>query len=290
MSYNRQYPFTEEKFERWTKEGRGTGTGADYRPWLTEADLPAKFGHKTRYVCAISGARGVAFSTTESRARMYYEAVEGVKGIRCQVPLDREATRKIATELGIAHPRDPASGVDIVMTTDLVVSYQAPSGKLIEMPRSCKMDNKLDDFNQAEHAEIERRYWLQQSATWKFITNSERCLPPQLVANLTLMLQWRFQPDAAVQPFSGYFEGLCERLVSAVLSYRGRETLSEFGARYQADAGLKPGEAIGALLHLIFRHRLRADLAGSSLVDQRVADIAAATIAHRAPSQRRVAA
>lgn len=285
MSYNRQYPFTEEKFERWTREGRGTGTKANYRPWLTEADLPARFGHKTRYICAVTGCRGIAFSTTESRARMYYEAVEGVEDIRSQFPLDREVTR----ELGIAHPCDPASGVDIVMTTDLVISYRKANGELTEMPRSCKMDNKLDDFNQAEHAEIERRYWLLQNSTWRFITNSARCLPPQLIANLTLTLQWRFPPDAATQPFPGHFEGLCERLISAVLSYRGRATLGEFGAQYQADHGLKPGEAISALLHLIFRHRLRADVPGSSLLDQRVVDIGAATAAYRNTSARRAA-
>ena len=289
MSYNRQYPFSEEKFDRWTKEGRGTGTKADYLSWLTEADLPARFGHKTRYICAVTGRRGIAFSTTESRARLYYEAVAGVEDIREQFPLDREITRSIAKELGIDHPRDPASKVDIVMTTDLVISYRMPNGDLVEMPRSCKMDNKLDDFNQAEHAEIERRYWLLKKSNWRFVTNSERCMPPQLIANLTLLLQWRFPPEAAVQPFAGHFDGLCERLVSAVLSYRGAATLAAFGSQYQADCGLGPGEAVSALLHLIFRHRLRADLAGSPLMDQRVTDIGAATLARRDSSGRRAA-
>ncbi|MGK7941543.1 MAG: hypothetical protein AB4062_15615 [Crocosphaera sp.] len=33
MARNR-YDWTQDKFERYVKEGRGTGTGKDYKPWI----------------------------------------------------------------------------------------------------------------------------------------------------------------------------------------------------------------------------------------------------------------
>ncbi len=219
--------------------------------------------------------------------RWSYEAAEGTEDLQEQFPLDREVTRAIARELGIVHPRDPESGVDIVMTTDLVVTCRSSNGSKIVLPRSAKYDKNMGDFNQAEHGEIERRYWLRKNREWKFVTNSKHCMPKVLVANLTLMHQWRFPPE--IQPFDGYFERLCERLIAAVVNYSGPATVSTFGAQFQAKHGLAAGEAINALLHLIFRHRLRADLAAGPLMDQRVEAIAAATIARGSARNRKSA-
>lgn len=287
MSYNRQYPFTESKFERWSEEGRGTGIGAAYKPWLTEADLPAKRGHKDRSFSSIGNCRRITFSLTETRMLRHYEYIRGVTDAKTQFPLDREATRRIARELGIEHPRCRESQVDIVMTTDLVIDYQPAQGPALVLPRSAKESTALDDFNQAEHGEIERRYWLEQGHVWKLVTNSERCMPAMMVKNLELIRRWRFPPDR--QPFEGHFEILCERLITAVVNYRGNQTLSEFGTQCQAEFGLSAGEAHGALLHLIFRHRLRGQIASSPLMDQRVATIAAETIERAAAVTRRSA-
>jgi hypothetical protein len=37
-----RYGFDEEKIERFEKEGRGRGRGADYLPWLTIRDVPSR--------------------------------------------------------------------------------------------------------------------------------------------------------------------------------------------------------------------------------------------------------
>ena len=246
--------------------------------------MPARFGHKDRLICGVCGRRGIAFSTIETNARRYYESVENVVDIREQYPLDRETTRAIARELGIQHPRDPESLVDIVMTTDLVLTYRSNDGQVMLLPRSCKVDGNLHDFNQAEHAEIERRYWLREGWLWRFVTEAARCQPRVMVENLSLLSPARFKPE--VQPYSGYFDELCDRLVAAVVNYHGNAKLGEFGATYQSENGLAPGEATRALLYLIFRHRLRGDIVGSPLIDQRVVDIAAATIARPTRTRR----
>lgn len=50
----KQYWNSEAKNERWIKEGRGQGSGPDYKPWLTIRDVPSQgrshriFGHLTQ--------------------------------------------------------------------------------------------------------------------------------------------------------------------------------------------------------------------------------------------------
>lgn len=36
-----RYDWTQAKFERYVKEGRGKGRGKDYKPWITIRDFPS---------------------------------------------------------------------------------------------------------------------------------------------------------------------------------------------------------------------------------------------------------
>ena len=38
----RKQDWTKAKFERYLKEGRGQGSGKDYKPWITIQDFPSK--------------------------------------------------------------------------------------------------------------------------------------------------------------------------------------------------------------------------------------------------------
>ena len=38
----RRYSFDEARIARFVKEGRGTGAGATYKPWLTIGDVPSE--------------------------------------------------------------------------------------------------------------------------------------------------------------------------------------------------------------------------------------------------------
>jgi hypothetical protein len=50
----KNYSPSEATFQRWLKEGRGSGRGSTYKPWLTVRDLPSQgrshrvFGHKSQ--------------------------------------------------------------------------------------------------------------------------------------------------------------------------------------------------------------------------------------------------
>ena len=144
------YPFTEAKMARWIKEGRGNGTGASWNPWLHPGDVPQYQSNLERFICSKTGRVTVHFSTFECDVRACYEYARGYMGCDEQYPLDREKTRSIARRLGIDHPKDPKSRIDIVMTTDLVVHLKGINGQKIKIARSCKPSADILKFNQAD--------------------------------------------------------------------------------------------------------------------------------------------
>ena len=50
----KSYGTSEVKFQKWIKDGRGSGRGIEYKPWITVRDLPSEgrshriFGHKSQ--------------------------------------------------------------------------------------------------------------------------------------------------------------------------------------------------------------------------------------------------
>jgi hypothetical protein len=272
------HPFTEQKKARWEAEGRGTGHGAEYKPWLIEGDVPADSGTLDRFICSLCGRMAITFSSVEQRGRQYYEIATGTKEIRERVPLDRDETRLIAKELGLSHPKDQESDTDYVMTTDLVITRQTSDGTQILLPRSCLDHRNISHWQIIEHSEIERRYWARRKARWKFLTNDLRCMPTQLFENLDKLRGNRFPPEN--QHFKGQFESLCHSLVEAVLREASPMPLGHWGENYRVANGLNDGEANAALLYLIFHKRLIADIVGSPVLQQRVVDVGRATARH----------
>ncbi len=265
MSFNAHYPLTEDRIAKRYKEGRGSGHLESYKPWITEADLPPKKGHKDRGVCSVSNRRSIALSAVESFVRNYYEWAPGVTDIREQFPLDREVTRSIAREMGIQHPRDRFSKIDVVMTTDLVIDYSPPDGLPQLLPRSVKAISSFGNFNDAEHGEIERRYWLAMGHRWSQVTDSPPFMTTHLKQNLARMRPWRFRPEMEQHP--GYFDSLCRLLITRISNYSGTERLAGFALGIQEENSLPPGEVINTIYHLLYTKKLTADIVHTPILE-----------------------
>lgn len=122
---SKRYSPSDEKFERWLKEGRGAGSHGNYKPWLTVWDLPSQgrshrvYGHKVRRTHHL-------FSDLELAVFLMLEWQQDVIDIREQFPLQRELTIEISDQNGIAHPSN--SGVLQYMTSDFLIDTSR-SGK-----------------------------------------------------------------------------------------------------------------------------------------------------------------
>jgi len=249
----RRYPLTEEKRQRWIKDGRGTGRDAEWRPWLRYEDVPSK-GNMHRFKEGRHGRMCTAFSDTEFRLALYLDFSSYVANLYDQWPHDLNLTRSIAKDLGVDHPRVRHTGIDMTMSTDWVAELN--DGSLI--PFSVKYSQNLSDFNDSEHLEIERLCWERQGSKLWLFTEDQRWLSQVAFDNLKLLHANRFLPDMPGRP-----SNLSERLQivqNAVTTCTDDTTSEELCKQLVLHHGVTITDWLNALYHLVYRHKVCADV------------------------------
>lgn len=251
---SRRYGFDEKKIQRFYKEGRGTGNGQDYKPWLTIQDVPT-LGRATRIPGHTTGRLHHFLSDIETRFFVILDWDDAVTDIREQFPLDREVTRMLAKDMGIIHPIDPASRTDIIMTTDFLIDIR--SGRTTRtIARSAKPAQKLEEPRILEKLELERRYWKREGIEWHLIT--EKDLPRVRVGNLQWLHKMRSLHELEA-PHPDYWPDRCEQFLTEFTRTRSG-SIQAFLTQLEEKCGFSPGEPLTALRHLVATRRLRMNL------------------------------
>ena len=155
MGGRRRAAVSEQAIARRLRQGRGSGEGASYAPWLTIREVPSA-GRRHRVLGRLSGRVHHLMSDLERRVFLEHDWRDDVVDVREQVALDRDVTRRIAAGLGYKHPSH--RGVDVVMTTDLVVTVFAAGGRKL-IPIHCKYAADLLKERARQKLEVETRYW-----------------------------------------------------------------------------------------------------------------------------------
>lgn len=160
------------EIEKWIKEGRGSGIGINYKPWLKIQDV-SSLGRSTR-LKGIKTSRQHEFLSDLERNYFYLtEHSDFVFDIREQFPLlPLEETIVIADELGIKHSTNPKTGEPIVMTTDFLLTVDKGQG-VFEVARTVKMKDELLKERVLEKFEVEREYWQRRDIDWGIVTEEE---------------------------------------------------------------------------------------------------------------------
>ncbi|CAM5783780.1 hypothetical protein RFUL19S_01191 [Rhizobacter fulvus] len=283
----RSYEFTEKRHQKWLDQGRGTGEGPTWVPWLQKADFSSRGKATIDSLKGENGREVHVFSALERLAWMVYICKCDVLGIEEQFPLDRDMTREIAASLGVRHP---CSEVDIVMTTDLLVRVRRPDGTVQRHARSVKPSRDFGNHNHMEHAEIERRYHLAQGHSFAVLTESS--FSRELARNIDILYMHR---DAHSQSepldYAGSYQYVEEVVRGAILSCNSNDArLFAFCTKLNESRSWPPGLATRVALNLIRWHKLSADYGGTYLGDQSVLAIAQKTRAREAQSRLEVAA
>ncbi|UPW81818.1 TnsA endonuclease N-terminal domain-containing protein [Lysinibacillus sp. Ag94] len=116
------------KAEKWIKEGRGSGVGVDYKPWLNIQNVSSK-GRSTRLKGIKTNRQHEFLSDLERNYFYLTEYSDSVVDIREQFPLlPLEETIVIADELGLKHPTDPKTNEPVVMTPDFLLTVDKGEG------------------------------------------------------------------------------------------------------------------------------------------------------------------
>ncbi len=163
----RKQDWTKTKFERFVKEGRGKGSGKNYKPWITIQDFPSQ-GRVSRTPGWRSDRVHHFMSDWELRFFYLLEWSDAVQDIQEQYPLiDLDLAFCIADEIGIEYPKDKNTDVPYVLTTDFMLIIKQ-GGKLVKISRTIKMTKELE-----KKRTIEKLYWERQNVDWALVTEQE---------------------------------------------------------------------------------------------------------------------
>jgi len=166
MGKNRR-KWSEKQYQKYIKEGRGQGTGADYIPWIKIHDFPSN-GVCARIRGRTTGRIHHLLSRNESAFFYLLDCSPDVSDIREQFPLRLQDTLDIAHSLGIRHPWDHSSNFPIVMTTDfLITTRDGPRARTI------KETDALSNTRVLEKFAIEHSYWERHAVDWKIVTEKQ---------------------------------------------------------------------------------------------------------------------
>ncbi|WNS75657.1 TnsA endonuclease C-terminal domain-containing protein [Bacillus sp. DTU_2020_1000418_1_SI_GHA_SEK_038] len=169
----RNQSWNENKYNRFVKEGRGQGTGKEYKPWLTIQDFPS-MGRVSRILGWKSGRVHHLFSDLQARYFYMLEWEDTVVDIREHYPLlDLEDNIQHKSDLNFKLFTDKDSGYPYTLSTNFLITINRADGVNLHLARSIKMASELEKKKTLERLEIERRYWTEKGIDWGVVTQKE---------------------------------------------------------------------------------------------------------------------
>lgn len=155
-------------FDKYCREGRGQGYGADYIPWIRIQDFPS-LGMVSRVSGTTTGRVHHLMSNLELSLFYLLDWSDDVLDIREQYPLiDLAKAIEITEDARIRYPYDTKSGFPYVLTSDFFL--ETKQGMMVI---SGKPSSELGKLRVREKLEIERRYWTSQGVEWRIMTENE---------------------------------------------------------------------------------------------------------------------
>lgn len=240
--------------QRRSKEGRGVGRGADYKPYLYIHDVPSLglasrvWGWKTQRVHHF-------LSRLELKFFYSLEWLPYVIDIREQFPLDLDETLAIANQLGFRHPRDPKTRDYVVMTTDFVITVRR-GFVTEELIGAVKYEKDLQNQRVMEKLAIERTYWKEiRGLNWQIVTETD--VDRNVAANVEWIHGYREIQSLAPLTFEQIIS--IEALLTPQViqgAFRLRDLTNECDSRL----GFPRGTSLGVVRHLIANRHWVVDM------------------------------
>lgn len=259
----RQIKLTDEKVARWISEGRGQGEGADYTPWIQIGEVSSR-GRSHRIKDHKNGRVHHLLSDLEKR--YYYIAAwsDRVIDIREQFPLlPRSNTEAIAAKLGYANPKAPSDPVNLVMTSDFLLTVQDEAGTHYEA-RHVKYSDDIKKPRTIEKYEIEKAYWVERGIPIKVVT--EQSINGPKANNIEFLLGFYSLDQVAALDCGKVFRSI----LLSVPDFRYLP-VSQLGFKIDNDYLLEPGTGLSVFWHMAARKIIPVQL-GRHLMGQQPLD------------------
>jgi hypothetical protein len=170
----RNLNWTDDKFQRYIKEGRGSGEGKEYKPWLIIQDYPS-MGIATRVMGYKTNRMHHFFSNVQLQYFYLLEWDNNVHDIRENYPLLdlRDVIKEKESDLRLDKFIDKESKIPFIITTTFLITLNNYGNNQMYAARSIKYSSELSKKSTLEKLEIERRYWKEKGIDWAIVTNKE---------------------------------------------------------------------------------------------------------------------
>lgn len=245
--------WSKAKLERYIKEGRGQGVGADYRPWTNTYEFSSK-GRATRMFSSKTNRIHQLHSDNQYRAFLLFEFNSTVTDIRESFPLlDVMEVIDDKEDLRFDKFTDKQTGEPYILTTNFLITLQDTNGTEKYIARSIKNTTELNRKITFERLEIEKRYWLEKGIDWKIMTQKE--LPRQLAKNI----EW--VRETLLEGGEGEFdkEGLSVLMLRYLLE-NDELPVREVLRRFDTTEDLEKGSGLFLFRYLIAKHEIKVDM------------------------------
>lgn len=255
------------EIEQWIKQGRGTGIGVDYKPWLKIQDVSSK-ERSTRLKGIKTNRQHEFLSDLECNYFYLTEYSNYIVDIREQFPLlPLEETIVIANELGINHPNDPKTGDPIVMTTDFLLTVDMGQG-VFEVARTIKMKDELLKERVLEKFEIEREYWKLKNIDWTVVTEEE--ISKTMARNIGYIHDYYDIRDYDVfqEMSSLHIEDLSLSLMQRLLN--NKQNIRTITNEFDTDTHLPFGSDVTLFYHLLAQKIIVIDMLKPLNLEQQI--------------------
>lgn len=255
------------EIEKWIKQGRGSGIGSDYKPWLKIQDVSSS-GRSTRLKGIKTNRQHEFLSDLERNYFYLAEYSDPIVGIREHFPLlPLEETIGIADELGIKHPTDPKTSEMFVMTTDFLLTVDRGKG-VFEVARTIKTKDQLMKKRVLEKFEIEREYWQRKNIDWGIVTEEE--IPKPMARNISYIHDYHDIRDYDVfqEMDSQHIEDLSLSLMQRLLN--NKHSIRTITNEFDADTHLPFGSGVTLLYHLLAQKIIEIDMLKLLSLEQQI--------------------
>lgn len=146
------------------REGRGLGTGAEYKPYIQGREFNS-LGTCSTPIDWKTGRTIELLSQGEKAVWYLLQWEDDVADILEQYPLDLRKTVTLAEEYGIRHPKDKSTR----MTTDFLVVLKNGSRQAVSVKSS---EKDLQNKRTIEKMFLEKKYWENEGVQYGVILKS----------------------------------------------------------------------------------------------------------------------
>lgn len=247
--------WTQGVIERLKLDGRGSGEGSTYKPWIDVINV-SSLGRSRRVFSPLTGRQHELLSDVEWNLFLMLEWAEDVIDIREQFPLDCDLTQEIASALQIRHPCYPRTTVPTVMTVDFLVTRRRNGKSFLEAFNAKRIEEEEDERS-LEKLEIQRTYFDGMGVRHHIVYSSA------IPMNKVRTIEWirsGYLKEGETEPYPGFFKEHVVRIATELGRIRTSQTLNEYCEEYTYRFAIPTGTALRCSKMLMHNRMLIADL------------------------------